>query len=148
MSAPAPAPALKPRQTSPEVGAPRVQNWRLRRTYRNQRQAGNGTAIGQALVWLIPWDAGNYPGATRGACTLLGKRWTKTALWRWSVGDSRAPPAVALALATEIERRCEVGRAIAASLRAYADAWRPFDRSNIGFLKIDPATGRNKRFRG
>jgi hypothetical protein len=55
---------------------------------------------------------------------------------------------VALALASEIERRCEVGMAIAASLRAYVDAWRPVDRSNLGFLKIDPETGRNRRFRG
>lgn len=104
--------------------------------------------IGLALAWLIPWDADNYPGIIRGARTLLGRVWDSATLWRWRMGRTRAPPDVALALAVEIEKRCEVGMAIAAQLRCEVDAWRPFDRSHIGFLAVDPATGQNKRWRG
>jgi len=79
--------------------------------------------------------------------TLLGKRWHKTTLWAWCTGKVRTRPEVALALASEIERRCREGMAIAAQLRGEATAWRPFDRSRLGFLAVD-ATGRNKRWRG
>jgi hypothetical protein len=132
----------------PKERAPAVQTWRQRRSYRNQRQATNEATIGKALAWAIPWNAGNYPGATRGALTLLGRRWAPETIWRWRVGKARTPPRVAIALATEIERRCKAGQAIAQALREEAEAWRPFDRSHIGFLAIDPDTGRNKRFRG
>lgn len=80
--------------------------------------------------------------------TLLGNRWSKTAIWQWCTGARRCRPEVALALAIEIERRVAEGSAIAAALREEVDAWRPFDRSGLGFLAIDPETGRNKRFRG
>lgn len=101
-----------------------------------------------AIGWLLPWSRADYPGVYRGIVTLLGKRWSRSALFRWSTGKQRTPPDVALALAVEIERRCEVGMAIAAQLRAEVDAWRPFDRSHLGFLAVDPETGKNKRWRG
>lgn len=104
--------------------------------------------MGLAWVWLLPWDRKNYPGAVRGIVQLLGHAWSGPALHGWRTGARRCRPDVALALAVEIERRCEVGMAIAAQLRAEVDAWRPFDRSHLGFLAVDPATGQNKRWRG
>lgn len=124
------------------------QTYVQRRTYANQRTATGRATVSLALVWLIPWERRNYPGVWRGACTLLGKVWHQTTIWGWCNGRTRAPPDVALALAVEIERRCEVGMAIAAQLRCEVDAWRPFDRSHLGFLAVDPETGKNKRWRG
>jgi hypothetical protein len=135
-------------QVSSEAREPPRQNWRQRRSYANRRQTDGLATIGLALVWLIPWEARNYPGASRGARTLLGKVWSREALWAWSAGRRRAPPHVALALAAEIEARSRAGLALAERLRAEAEAWRPFDRSGIGFLAIDPDTGRNRRWRG
>jgi hypothetical protein len=101
-----------------------------------------------ALAWLLPWARADYPGLTRGAWTLLGKRWDRVTLWRWRTGKQRCRPDVLRALAAEIEARCKRGVEIADALRAEADAWRPADRAHNGFLAIDPETGRNKRWRG
>lgn len=148
-SATASAPAPERTEKRQRQGARSVQTWRSRRRYGNTVQVAESVpAVGMALAWIMPWDADNYPGRYRGIVTLLGKRWCRSALWRWSTGAQRTPPNVLLALAVEIERRCEIGLAIAAQLRAEADAWRPFDRSQLGFLAIDPETGRNKRWRG
>lgn len=146
------------RQDGSKEGAPRVQNWRTRRTYRRigtaeniaslNRSGAGLSSVGLATAWLLPWSRADYPGIYRGLISLLGKRWSRETLRRWATGKQRARPDVTLALAVEIERRCEVGLAIAAQLRIEADAWRPFDRSRLGFLAIDPATGRNRRFRG
>ena len=127
---------------------PSRQTWRQRRTYRNQRSTEKLSTVGLALVWCLPWTRENYPGAERGARSLLGRAWSDTVLWRWTYGHGRAPPAVSLALAAEIEARSRAGLALAERLRAEAEAWRPFDRSGIGFLAIDPDTGRNRRWRG
>ena len=84
-------------KVSSATGAPRVQNWRHRRTYANQRRADNLATMGQAWVWLIPWER-NYPGAVRGIVQLLGRAWSgppctagaragcapgRTWRWRW-----------------------------------------------------------------
>lgn len=128
-------------------GAP-AQNWRQRRSYRNTRQTGNYATIGRALAWLIPWEARNYPGVARGERGALGRAWGRVTVWRWRAGLARCPPRVALALAEEIETRARAGLGIAAALRAEAEAWRPFDRTGLGFLRVDPATGQNRRWRG
>jgi hypothetical protein len=119
----------------------------IRRSYRNVR-IWEQTVFGRALAWLLPWERSNYPGLTRGVATLLGKVWRRETIWGWRTGRTRCRPDVALALASEIERRADEGLRIAADLRAYAAAWRPYDRSRLGFLAIDPETGQNKRWRG
>jgi hypothetical protein len=127
---------------------PSRQTWRTRRRYDNQRSRAKLSTVGLALVWCLPWTRENYPGVERGARTLLGGRWVYETIWRWSRGHGRAPPAVSLALAAEIERRAREGLALAEALRAEAESWRPFDRSRIGFLAVDPSTGQNRRWRG
>jgi hypothetical protein len=143
------APAeIKPRRKSRPVRRVRsVHKFRKARTYWNVRQ-WDATVISRAVAWLVPWRREDYPGATRAITTLLGKRWGRTTIWRWRNGQQRVRPDVALALASEIERRAKDGLQIAADLRAYAAAWRPYDRSHLGFLRVDPETGQNKRWRG
>jgi hypothetical protein len=145
-----PAPPVKVRVKGlrrPWRAAPN-QSFRVRRTYQNTRATNQGTELGRGVAWLIPWDRANYPSLYRGVCTLLGRVIGHTTLWAWRTGQARCRPDVALIVAAEIERRCSEGMQIASDLRAYADAYRPFDRRGIGFLKVDPETGQNKRWRG
>ena len=135
-------------KVSSETREPPRQNWRQKRRYGNTRLTEGMATVGLALVWLIPWTSQTYPGATRGARALLGASRDRSTIWAWSCGKRRAPPHVSLALAAEIEARSRAGLALAERLRAEAEAWRPFDRSGIGFLAIDPDTGRNRRWRG
>lgn len=135
-------------ETLPSRRPPSVQKWRKNRRYGNQRNPTDLATIGRASVWLLPWERKSYPGVGRGMSQLLGGPWCASAIWRWCTGARRCRPEVALALAIEIERRVAEGSAIARALRDEVDAWRPFDRSGLGFLAIDPETGRNKRFRG
>jgi hypothetical protein len=104
--------------------------------------------MGLACAWLLPWECDNYPGILRGIRGALGRAWHRSTLRAWRNGRQRTPPEVLLRLAVEIERRCTEGKAIATALRDEAGAWRPFDRSHLGFLAVDPETGRDKRWRG
>jgi hypothetical protein len=133
-------------EPTPRAGT--VQTWRQKRRYSCTMPVDGLSTVGRACAWLLPWDAMHYPGILRGLRGVLGRAWHRQTLRDWRTGRHRCRPDVMLRLADEIERRCREGEAIARALRDEADAWRKFDRSHIGFLAVDPETGRNKRWRG
>lgn len=127
------------------VGRSRQSRLKLR-LYNPGYTKGSQALCNRAVYWLLPWKRYHYPGLERGACQVLGA--LPTAVHFWRLGKNRLPQWAADKLAAEIERRCRVGLVLVEELRQYSAEWKPADRSNPAWRKIDPETGTNRQFRG
>jgi hypothetical protein len=125
----------------------------VRRSSNNQTRtprSKHGTALStrystladRACRWLFPWSAHNYPGFLRGLRAVLDRTLTPGGILHWRAGRRRMPPWAAERIATEIERRCREGQAIASELREYIRDWRPYDRSHPRSSGSTPSRGR------
>jgi hypothetical protein len=108
----------------------------------------NATLAGAAIAHICPFTKLDFPGLRRGILALLGRSISWQATQHWRSGRTRLPPWAAERFATEIERRCREGEAIASELREYIRDWRPYDRSHPAFLQLDPESGLRRKFRG
>lgn len=147
-SATATAPAAEA-AAQPAAAAPRQ---RLRHVRKNPLSiapaplTASPTLYDKALDLLAPWHRHDYPGRYRAWVQLAAQMpWV---LHDVRLGKRPYDNATLERLATFAEARAETAAAVAAALRAEAERIKANPKRQHGICRVDPVTGRDKRYRG
>lgn len=101
----------------------------------------------RGVQWILPWSISDYPGKLRGSVEVFNGKWALETILSWQKGYRQLPAEAAMMLAAAIKARCEAGAVLIAELETYAAERVNRPKSGLGFRKVDPVTGLDKRSR-